>query len=61
MQIELSKDEIELVLKSILAEIGLLNKLLHRGSIFQEDFKKDKKECNKLYDRLTNNLMDDQE
>lgn len=52
MQIELSEKEIELVLKSILAEIGLLNKLLQRGSIFQEDFKKDKIECNKLYDKI---------
>lgn len=61
MQVELSEKDIELVLKSILAEIGLLNKLLHRGSIFQEDFKKDKIECNKLYDRLANNLMEEQE
>ncbi len=52
MQIELSEKDIELVLKSIMANVDHINRLLNKGSIFQEDFKNEKRKCSKLYDKI---------
>lgn len=52
MQIELSQEDIELVFKSILANVDHINRLLKKGSIFQEDLKKEKQKCSQLYDKI---------
>jgi hypothetical protein len=52
MQIELSQEDIELVFKSILANVDHINRLLKKGSIFQEDLKKEKQKCSRLYDKI---------
>ena len=52
MQIELSQEDIELVLKSIMANVDHINRLLKKGGMFQEHLKDEKHKCSKLYDKI---------
>ena len=62
MQIELSNKEIETILNALMIELGHLNQAIKKDtSTFRPMFEENQRDCNELYNKLYNKLMDDQE